>query len=307
MAIDNDNSDYEAKRIEQRRALEKQQAKAQQERDPLRSFEAKLSKESVREEATRDRLSKSQAELKKAVEEKGAVLKKILGDKADESIADLTSKAKQHEQAFLQQKSLKGKVLDEKIENKAEEQDEDDHKTEIHEKQHQETQETEESQPKVLAVIDEDANSDGQSFGGGGGDSDDASGDQAQSDAEIELLAQSLGQGTKSIASAAAGGADFSQSFSQKQSSLLMPEDLDHMVSQVEHHLSLSGDEVFAVQLTHDFFEGLKIETKRTAQGVVLTFICPNILVRTEMQRQKDKILKRLSDKNIQVQEVQLR
>ncbi len=307
MSIDNDNSDYEAKRAEQRRILEKQNAKAAQEKDPMRSFEAKLSKESVREEATRDSLRKSQQELKKTVEENAAVLKKILGDKTGDSAADLATKAKHHEQAFLQQKGLKGKVLEEKIEEKSDEQDDEDNKLETTNKQN-EAKDVEHTDQKVLGIIDEESGSEGQSFGGSGGGA--SAGDSNESgsgadDAELQaLFGGSLVPGQLATG---ASGADLSQGFGSSGSNFLSPEDLDQIVASVQHQINQNGHEVFTVKLNNDFFEGLQIETRRTPQGIVLTLICPNVLVRTEMLRHKKDILKRFAEKQIQVQEVELR
>lgn len=306
MGIDNDNSDYEAKRAEQRRILEKQNAKALQEKDPLRSFEAKLSKESVREEATRDSLRKSHQELKKSVEEQASVLKKILGDKASDSAADLATKAKQHEQAFLQQKGLKSKVMEEKVEEKTDEQEEDDSKLKTSNRE-SETKDVDHTEKKVLGIIDEESGNQGESFGGGsssGGDASD-SGTGAEQDAELQaLLSGSLQPRQMATASS---GADFSESFGSNDSNLLTPEDLDQIVASVQHQINHNGQEVFSVKLNNDFFEGLQIETRRTPQGIVLTLICPNVLVRTEMMRYKKDILKRFAEKQIQVQEVELR
>ena len=305
MGIDNDNSDYESKRIEQRRIAEKQNAKALQEKDPMRSFEAKLSKESVREEATRDSLRKSQQELKKTVEENAAVLKKILGDKAGESAADLTTKAKYHEQAFLQQKGLKGKVLEQKNVEKEDEEEEYDAKLDTAENQ-SEAQDVDHSEQKIIGILDEGSSSEDQSFsGGGGGASSQDSNSGSESDAELQNLLD--GQVVPGRIATQAGGADFSQSFGSNDSSQMSPEDLDHIVASVQHLLTQNGDEVFTVQLKNEFFEGLQIETRRTPEGIVLTLICPNVLVRTEMLRHKNAILKRFAEKQIQVQEVELR
>lgn len=307
MGIDNDNSDYEAKRAEQRRILEKQNAKAAQEKDPMRSFEAKLTKENVREEAARDTLRKSQQELKKTVEEKAAVLKKILGDKAGDSAADLTTKAKQHEQAFLQQKNLKSKMLEEKIAEKTEEQDEEDSLFENSDKK-TEAKDVDHTEKKVLGIIDEEGNAEGQSFGGSGGSSaGDSSGSDSggEHDADLQaLLGETLAPNSIAVSTNAS---DLSKGFGAGGSNLLTPEDLDHMVASVQHQIQQNGDEIFTVKLSNDFFEGLQIETRRTPNGIVLTLICPNVLVRTEMIRYKKDILKRFAEKQIQVQEVELR
>lgn len=303
MGIDNDNSDYEAKRAEQRRQIAKQQAKEMHEKNPMRSFEAKLAKDVSREDAKREALSRTQHEVKKDLEEKGNVLKRILGDKASDSLADLTSKAKQHEDAFYQQKSLQKKVAGDKLEKKDNEDDQDEFNAERAEHT-PETQDAKQDE-RIIGILDEHASQEGQSFAGGGGSfSDDA---QQQDSAafsgtedESALMPQSKNQAVFG------GGAGLSQEFGSSASGF-SEDDFDQLIAQVQHSFLGNGDELFSVQLKNDFFDGLKIEAQRLPTGVVLTLVCPNVLVRTQLAKTKDEILKRFAAKNIQVHEVKFR
>lgn len=317
MPIDNDNSDYEAKRIEQRRQLEKQQAKALQEKDPLRSFEAKLSKDSVREEASRESLKKAEKDLKKSMEDKGFLLKKILGSEGQEHSIDLSHRAKEHEKAFLQQKALKGKFGEEKIEEQSDNQDVDNdkHETETQDRQHKtslENLENEHAQndQKILGVLhqgsggSEGGSSGGENFGGGANNQE----KREQSKSHMESLSNEDASSTQGVKSAPIQASTSSQGFgSGSGQKLFKDEDINEWVGLIQHGLLSNGEEMFKVTLNHDLFSGLSVETRRSPQGVILTFYCPNALIRSEMKKQHEAILKRFAEKNIQVHEVQFK
>ncbi len=299
MPIDNDNSDYEAKRAEQRRQIEKQQIKAQQERDPLRSFEAKLSTQAAKEEAARESLKKTDREVKKMLEDKGDFLRKVLGEKDVNSAADLQARAKRHEQEFAKQKGLIARDLGEKIQEKRDDRKKTDSQ---HESETDDAQNTAEGHKKVVEIETHDDGSAGQGFSGGGGDSQDSNDrgfDSGAGDSAFGKPDQTDGLNVKAFAEAG----DFSGSDGGAQFSFSR-EDLDQIVASIQHNFLANGEEVFAVQLTNEFYDGLKIEATRTERGVVLTFLCPNVLVRTQMLRQKDAIRARFADKQIQVREV---
>lgn len=304
MAIDNDNSDnYEARRNEQRRLLEKQQAKAQQEQNPMKSFEAKLSKQASQEAAAKHSMVKSEQDLKRETEQKGEFLKKILGSDASDSKADLHAKARHHEEAFAQQKTLEKKDKDHTLENKLDEKEKREQKTEGDKKSsdvsaegHKKVGQIEKDgdNEKGSGMGGQNSSSGGEESSGGESKSHDQSGSQKQFQNPVFV------QGTlqKDFQDSAGDGSDSERREMQE---------LDEIVASVQHAFLENGEEVFAVQMTNEFFEGLRIEAKRQASGVVLTFLCPNVLVRSQMTKLKSKVLKRFEEKNIQVLEVKIK
>lgn len=133
-----------------------------------------------------------------------------------------------------------------------------------------------------------DSHSGGQSF-----HSQDQQNQQQSQSAVISFTSKNLQEAPSSQRS-------FQQSFDQNARQFTK-ENLDELVSHVQLGLNSELQDFFEVQLNDQYFNGLKIQTTRTDNGVVLQFICPNVSVKSTFLKNRPAVYERLMQKGIKV------
>ncbi|MCP5463554.1 MAG: hypothetical protein H7A33_00855 [Deltaproteobacteria bacterium] len=311
MTINNDNRSErdEERRVDERRQEAKRQNRLKAEREPMRTFEAKLS------EKTADEVQKSQSQFakqlkdsKKSKEEKQGLLDKIIGvakDKnkeLDQAHVDQVRHQEEHhqeEQEFLKEDNQK---YEERLDDKSESTS----KAKTSEKGETSRKEGEISNEGYRRVA-EKSEGDGGSSSGGFAGSDGSAGEgqshlgKERDSSQNQQKGQSLNDFKKAtvkairerLGSGAQGFDRNARDFSEQ--------DLSEIITSVEFGLNDSGQEEFVVQLSDEYFDGLKVATERTKDGVVLRFFCPNRAVKSTFLKQRPLVHMRLKKKGIKV------
>lgn len=308
MEIDNSNRDDE-KSAERRKDQARLEVERRNKLEPMRTFEAKLTEKSSAEDAAKKSMQAANRDLGKTKDDKEKILKKIL-DSSAKNRSDLDHNARVHEL------ELESHRENEQVEQGFEK----------HLEENADTREAKEDKPvseskdkggeiseegyKRVAEKQEGGGSDSGGSSGGGGSSDTSSGgqgfgsDSGSSDSEkrrehggikklSDLFPASLLTPLNSSGSSGRGFQQDAREFTK--------EDLDEIVSHVETGINRSGDEFFAVELSNDYFQGLKFMAVRTPQGVVLRFDCPSVAVRSTFIKYRPQIYATLKAKNISV------
>lgn len=154
-----------------------------------------------------------------------------------------------------------------------------------------------------------DQNSGGSSGGGGGsggGEFSGGHGEGSSGEKGSSGFKGSHSQGSPGTVKAIAGSA-FSDSFgSSSQSKNFSQKNIDEIVAAVKLYRNESGDQELDIRMSDDYFMGLRLKASQTANGVVLTFICPTRMVRNAFIIQRPKIYEALKQKNIRVHRIEI-
>ncbi|MDO8518716.1 MAG: hypothetical protein Q7T11_00965, partial [Deltaproteobacteria bacterium] len=76
---------------------------------------------------------------------------------------------------------------------------------------------------------------------------------------------------------------------------------LDEVVEAVRLGVTSSGEKEIEITLSGDYFSGLKIRGTKTAEGIVLVFVCPHAEVKKIFLIERPRIYSRFKEKNIRV------
>lgn len=160
--------------------------------------------------------------------------------------------------------------------------------------------------------------------GAGGGTSGQSSGGQTGSQSGSRGEGGFSGSGKQGEKKGHAGGARFSKapigSFSvgrvgknsndrdgkSGNQSQFSEKVLDEIVESVRVTVNDHMETEMEINLSHDYFSGLKIRAHQSSQGVVLTFICPNRSVKDIFLVNRVKIYQRLKEKKISVSRIEV-
>lgn len=312
MEIDNSNNRDDERRAEQRKDQSRLEAERRHKLEPMKTFEAKLSEKASTEEAGKRSQQTANRDLKKGQEDKQKILSKIL-DSAAKNRSDLDHNARVQELEKLAQRE-NGDV-ESKFENKlaedSESQDVDEDKP--GQKAAEKSGEIAEEGYRRVAEKQEGGQDSGGSFGGQG---ESQEGEQQGGGADSSGSGAGSGSGHQQESSSPKKLSDFfpsslltplrpamssGQQGFQQDARAFTQENMDEIVDAVSMGINREGEEFFAVELSDKYYEGLKLVARRTPQGVVLRFDCPNVAVRSTFIKHRPQIYARLKAKNISV------
>ncbi len=136
------------------------------------------------------------------------------------------------------------------------------------------------------------------SGGSGGGRQSDGKQTQASFKGSSSFAVKQVGSNFGAQTGNESGDKGDKKRFSQKN--------LDDLVAAVSVGLNEHLEEEMKVDLTDEIFSGLKLKATRTSLGIVVTFICPNRVVKETFAQQRQQIYARLKAKNILVHRVEV-
>lgn len=305
MAIDNRDIDREEERqVERKKDENRRKLEQKMKYEPMKTFEAKLSEKSAGEQASKESALRDAHHQKKSKEEKDGLLNKIIGTVKDKGMEQDKSKVaavhKQEEHEAEDKKSEK--LLDAEFEV-----DEED-KTESQQKTDQKKGEV--SEDGYRRVSEKDQQGEGGSGGFGSGEEGFSDGEQGFGSGSNPQDKDQLSKGKFSEIHGKVGGikkGKFGQGGFNRGAKNFSKQNLDEIVSSVELGLNELGQEEFAVELTDEYFDGLRVSAVREEGGeVVLKFECPNIQVRSTFLKQRPQVHARLKAQGIQVKRVEV-
>ncbi|EKD50588.1 MAG: hypothetical protein ACD_62C00494G0003 [uncultured bacterium] len=301
--IDNRVDRHEERRTEEKRTEERRQIEKKLQQEPMRTFEAKLSEKTAQELQGKESVAKHMHDLKKSKEDKQSLLDRILGvikDKSQENEKSRVNAA--HRQGKDEQrKETKKRIVEEDF--KAKQTREDDKGS----SQKTQKKEGEVSQEGHKRVAEKEEGDGGGGFGQGGG-RDSQSGErsfdqgaQSKFGEDHKQAEQTKQDAVKGFVGQVREQSRFSSGGFQRGARNFTQQNLDEIVSAVQLGVNEKGEEEFSVELTDDYFEGLKIMATRTEQGVVVKFICPNVSVRSTFLKCRPQVYQQLRSKQIEV------
>lgn len=313
MAIYNDTTvdRDEDRQVEEGQARNKRETERRQQRESMKTFEAKLTEKTAHELTTKETAARQTHDLKKSKEEKQSLLDKILGvakEKAgDGEKAHVKAVQQQQEKAFEDKKSRKsadGEFEEKKADEKKTTQKSDTKKSEMAEEGHR-------------RVVEKGQEQGGGGAGSGGGSSDGSSGQQGSS---THLGGQSQGQSERELLKKGVGKEQFTAQMNQtvsktkfqgqggfqQNSKPFTPKDLDEIVSAVQLGFNEQGEQEFSIQLSDKYYEGLKVVATRAPEGVVIRFECPNVSVRSTFLKCRVQLYLQFKAKKIAVARIDI-
>lgn len=276
----NDNRDIdrqEERSLDRKKTEAKHELERKQREEPMRTFEAKLAEKTAHEVNTKDSALYQAKQQGKSKEEKQSLLDKII------SVSQDVTGEEDH--ARLAQLNKRGEEENfDKKEHRADDHEFEDKKTEDHEftqaEQKKDSGQAADGHKRVTERYQDQGNSGGSGGGAGqnsqqggssfGGQSSDSGTDQGGK--RTFLSANSRVQG---IAKSGAGGGF------NKGARNFSKQNLDEIVKTVQLGFNDKGEQEFSVELGDDYFNGLKVVATRSAEGVILKFVCPNVDVRS--------------------------
>lgn len=306
MEIDNND---EERRVEQRRAQEKLAVEQRQKKEVQRSFEAKLSEKTAQEKESLESQIRTANELQEEIKERQSLLDKILGVAGKEQADQAGNSKIQHKKYLEEQEGKEQKFdLEQKEHAKVEMKERKSEKANV-ENEKKKGEEVGEGHRRIeeRAHSDQGGRGEGnfsgsQNQGGGshGRDSGSDSGSESRSRGQ-ELQKMTVKDlENRYRLHPIKKGVPLSAQFLPNPRAF-KSENLNEMVSRIQTGLTRSGEDFFAVELSDDYFDGLKVQATRTADGVVLKFMCPNASVRSTFVKHRLAVYAALQAKNVSV------
>ena len=292
----------EAKRQEEKRLENKQQLEQRMKKEGMKTFEAKLSEKTAHEETSRQSTMSQLKNSSQADDEKNKILDKILGvvqDKATEQDkARVKGVVKQDEETEARREEKKD--VDSEFETK------EDEKTEESRGQQKTESKDEKSPHGGHKRVTEKQEGEGGSGGGGEFSQDQGDPKQFQSQAQ-EKKGQSKDVKDKFVQALSKGKSSggFSSGFDQSAKKFSKT-DLEELVQSVQLTLNEDGQEQLELQLSDDYFDGVKLISKRTPDGVVLRFECPNVTVKSTFLKFRLDLASHFQKKGISVHRIEV-
>lgn len=287
------------KKTEARRNLEKKM-----QTEPMKTFEAKLAEKAAHEITSKESIQRQTMDQKQTKEEKQSLMDKILGvagEKAqEEKKARVGAVHREGERHFEEEKSKRHADADFDVHKTKEEGDPGrtqkkggEHSAEGH---------------KRVAEKEDDQSSGGSGGSGREGFADaEQSGQQSSSSnsrQDARAFKQKIVQHERDRLSAILKSRGFGSGGFTSDARDFTSHDLDEIVSAVELGVNEHGEQEFSVQLTDDYFDGLKLQATRTDAGVVIKFVCSNVGVRSTFLKFRPKIYRHFKAKGISVQRI---
>ncbi|MBF0104881.1 MAG: hypothetical protein HQM16_06095 [Deltaproteobacteria bacterium] len=273
-------------------------------------------KEKVKPDAVAKEVIEEYEEQGQRTKERFNAALKHLGHKDGRRLEEKSLEEKDMEEKALDEKALDEKALDEKAlgekdqlqrQEKAVEKvrsdkrdSDDDH---VEDKDSKNSEQSAEGHKRVAEKTEEQGG--GQSGGGQGGSYGDEkgqggfgqqSGGQDREKHAALTLKGSFKDRVSGIKKMGGGSRGF-----QRDARDFASDNLDEIVTSVQLNVNEAGETEFSVELSDEYFEGLKVVATRTAGGVVLKFVCPNTQVLSTFLKFRTKVYERFMQKNISV------
>lgn len=308
MEIDNRHIDREEERQTERKKNEsRQDLERKMKYEPMKTFEAKLSEKTAHETLAKDSALRDAHNLKKSKEEKDSFLNKILGVTKDGDVEKEKSRVSGvHEQLEQEFEEAEQTELRESEFEVAEDDDE-----ALERSESQESKDTEYSTDGHKRVAEKQQGESSGGFGGSAGGEDGGASGQNQSHSEKDEAGfgsskheTSLGVSQAHKVSAVAKSA-FGMGF-DNQARRFSHQNLDEMVAAVQLGINEQGEHEFSIELSDDYFCGLKVIATRTEDGVVLKFKCPNAQVRSTFLKFRPTVYAHFKLKKIQIKRIEV-
>lgn len=302
--IDNDNRNEE-KRIEEQRQNSRRESEKRKQVEPMRTFEAKLSEKAALEKGRQNTQTKANKELKQEIDKKQKFLTKVFGSE-NKSTSSLDVNAK------IQEMRLKdGDGEDQKLKNKfSNKLDESKDADGLQQKKDSQKAEQKKgvSDEGHRRVAEKQGDEGSAGFGRGGQEAfagDDSQGSSFGSDADSQSDSnknwQQFVSGRGGSASKRVSTSTSFQGGFQKEARDFDRKNLDEIVTAIATGTNAFGEEFLTVEMSDQYFEGLKLKATRTPEGVVVTFHCPNLAVRSTFIKSRHQIYIHLKSKNVSV------
>lgn len=311
----NDNNDIdreESRRASRRAENDRKNNQKKQQQKPMQTFEAKLSEKVTHDQAAKESQSQFNKHLKEKQDEKTSLLDKILtkatseqdldGERIQQVRNDYDKKHEEGVEEFLEETSNKDDVDESEGEDKS-----------VDSKSEKKGEIAEDGHKRVAEKLGhggsggqggDSSGSGGNESGantnmGGGGFQQQYGQDSKTNQSEYKNVAEYIRE-SKTLTPISSGDSTLEQGYEQN-SKKFSDENLDEIVTAVHVGITEHGEEAFSVQLSDEYFEGLKIQSVRTEDGVVLKFICPNLQVRSTFLKYRPKVYQHFKSKNISV------
>lgn len=314
MEINNNDND-ESRRAEQKREADRHNAERKQKTEAVRTFEAKLSEKAAHEIASKDSQTRNSRHQQGDTKEKESLLEKIIGTVAKEQEEAMDRSRVQEKKQLAEHDE--DRHSEEKHESKLERRRDEEHER-VGERKSDETGDkkkseiSEEGYRRVAEKQDAGGESGGgsaqggmgdrgQDSGGGGsfGSGHSGSGDNPRDGVFAkDLVAKTTVRPLTKANGTHKGFQQNSRPFTERN--------MDEIISRVELGLNAEGEEFFAVELSDAYFEGLKVEARRTDVGVVVRFHCPNVSVRSTFIKYRPALYAHFKTKNISVSRIDI-
>lgn len=313
MEINNNDND-ESRRAEQKREAERHNTERKQKTEAVRTFEAKLSEKAAHEIASKDSQSHHSRNKQGDAKEKENLLEKIIGAvaKEQEEAMDRSRIREKKQLAEHDEDRHREEKHESKLENRRDEEHErvsdrksgeagDKKKSEISEEGYRRVAEKQDAGGEGGGGAQSGTGDRGQDSGGGGsfGSGHSGSGDNPRDGVFAkDLVAKTTVRSLTKANGTHKGFQQNSRSFTERN--------MDDIVSRVEVGLNAEGEEFFAVELSDPYFDGLKVEARRTDVGVVVRFHCPNISVRSTFIKYRPALYAHFKAKNVSVSRIDI-
>ncbi len=293
---DNRISSRDEERAEERKRAEtKQNLERKLRNEPMKTFEAKLSEKYAHDVAQSDR-SQRQAKEHERINENKDLMDKILNVASSEQVNEDQNLKRVHEQKEFINEDEKNTFMTEAHEDDLRETGRSEHEKKTEQVLRHESSSSEQGLSseghRIVGHVDSQEE---KGFSGQSGQGDSSQSDKdPKEEKSYKIEASRAAQKLKTRMSF-----DFDKySFSNQ--------DLDEIVSSVHLGMDDLGREEFAVTLSNDYFEGLKIVATRAPDGVVLKFVCPNPAVRGTFLLERPKLYSRFRQSEIEILRIEV-
>lgn len=316
MVIDNtrEADKREERQLEEKKAENRRDVEKRMQQQPMKTFEAKLAEKTAHEMTSKESAFRQAHDQKTNKKEQQSLLDKIIGTvKSKETEKEKTKTPVIPHEVEEEGKEEKEQRLAERSrfgEKKAVKERASDKKAATENVDVKDSKKGERSSEGHKRVTDKTEEQGEQSSGGSGGGQGSGSDSNGQSGFSFDQQSKNQGKENqffqkkgklfnKKIAEAKKAGGD--QKGFQRDARGFSVKDLDEIVASVQLGINEQGEEEFSVELSDEYFDGLKVTATNTEEGVVLKFVCPNSQVLSTFLKYRPKVYARFKAKGISI------
>lgn len=281
---DRDIDRREERRQEEKKSETRRDVERRMQYEPMKTFEAKLAEKAAHELITKQSHLREAHDQKKSKEEKQSLVDKILGVATQKQGEEQKSRL----EALKKQVAEQGKRRDDRPDDSEFKLKKEDSTATAKKANKGEGEFSAEGYRRVAEKSDDEGGLGGQNLSGGQQDADRG---EARNSRRVGPMrpARHFDPGSFN---------PNPRSFTRKN--------LDEIVRAVRIGMNEHGEEEFTVELTDEYFNGLKVKATRTGEGVVVKFLCPNVSVRSTFLRFRLRVFAHLKKNNIDVRRVEV-